>query len=65
METHTCISQGKRFEDTLAYLLQSHMVTYQPHNKLCRSHSLPPDGNKAITPRATMGKRLNYKDTTH
>lgn len=65
METQAHIYQSKCLEATLAYLLQSHMVTYQPHNKLRCGHSLPLEGNKAITPRATMGKRLNYKDTTH
>lgn len=65
METQTRIYQSKCLEATLAYLLQSHMVTYQPNSKLRRGHSLPLEGNKAITPRATMGKRLNYKDTTH
>lgn len=41
------------------------MVTYQPHNKLYLGHSLPLDSNKANTPRATMGKRLNHKNTLH
>lgn len=41
------------------------MVTYQPHNKLYPSHSLPTDSNKADAPRATMSKRLTHKYTLY
>lgn len=60
--THTHTS---RIEYMLVCPLQSPVVTYQPHNRRFLGHSLPPDSNKANTPRATMGKRLSHKNTLH